>query len=74
MLSEAKSYCEAGIEKDPDNVNLMKLESEIDSTILEDQNREREVSNAVNSAKVSSVSIYYLSILIVASLFFLFFR
>ncbi|KAI4338986.1 hypothetical protein MLD38_023979 [Melastoma candidum] len=51
LLSEAKSYCEAGIEKDPDNVNLMKLENEIDSKILEDKRRDREVSNAVNSAK-----------------------
>ncbi|KAE8692157.1 hypothetical protein F3Y22_tig00110858pilonHSYRG00140 [Hibiscus syriacus] len=51
LLSEAKSYCESGIEKDPSNEELKKLAKQIDLKKLEQEHREAQVSKALAEAK-----------------------
>ncbi|XWS47054.1 hypothetical protein CRYUN_Cryun14cG0120400 [Craigia yunnanensis] len=51
LLSEAKSYCESGIEKDPSNEELKKLAKQIDLKKLEHEQREAQVSKALVEAK-----------------------
>ncbi|GMI66406.1 tetratricopeptide repeat 2 [Hibiscus trionum] len=51
LLSEAKSYCESGIEKDPSNEELKKLAKQIDLKKLEQEQREAQVSMALVEAK-----------------------
>ncbi|XVF72112.1 hypothetical protein PTKIN_Ptkin12aG0094500 [Pterospermum kingtungense] len=52
LLSEAKSYSESGIEKDPSNKELKKLAEQIDLKKLEQEQREAQVSKAFVEAKV----------------------
>lgn len=52
LLNEAKSFCEKGLEQDPDNKELKKLAVEIDSRKREQEAREAQVSKAVGEAKV----------------------
>ncbi|XVE78014.1 hypothetical protein DITRI_Ditri13aG0110100 [Diplodiscus trichospermus] len=51
LLSEAKSYCETGIEKEPNNEELKKLAKLIDLKKLEHEQREAQVSKALVEAK-----------------------
>lgn len=51
LLSEAKSYCESGVEKDPNNEELKKLAKQIDLKKLEQEQREAQVSKALVEAK-----------------------
>ncbi|XP_024018429.1 tetratricopeptide repeat protein 4 homolog [Morus notabilis] len=51
LLSEAKSHCENGIKQDPDNQELKKLLSQIDSLKLEQEQRQAQVSMAISEAK-----------------------
>lgn len=51
LLNEAKSFCEKGLERDPDNKELKKLAVEIDSRKQEQEAREAQVSKAVAEAK-----------------------
>ncbi|KAK9035322.1 hypothetical protein V6N11_077364 [Hibiscus sabdariffa] len=51
LLSEAKSYCESGIEKDPSNEELKKLAKQIDLKKMEQEHREAQVSKALAEAK-----------------------
>ncbi|PKI41112.1 hypothetical protein CRG98_038640, partial [Punica granatum] len=51
LLEEAKTYCETGLEKDPGNEELKRLNQKIDSQIMECRKREAEVSDAVAAAK-----------------------
>ncbi|OMO49575.1 Tetratricopeptide TPR-1 [Corchorus capsularis] len=51
LLTEAKSYCESGIEKDPSNEELKKLAKQIDLKMLEQEEREAQVSKALLEAK-----------------------
>ncbi|XP_038713553.1 tetratricopeptide repeat protein 4 homolog [Tripterygium wilfordii] len=51
LLTEAKSYCEKGLERDPDNFELKKLLRQIDSRKLEEEQREAEVNRAIAEAK-----------------------
>ncbi|XP_022758557.1 tetratricopeptide repeat protein 4 homolog isoform X2 [Durio zibethinus] len=51
LLSEAKSYCESGIEKDPSNEELKKLAKQVDLKKLEQEQREAQVSKALVEAK-----------------------
>ncbi|GAA0144892.1 hypothetical protein LIER_05215 [Lithospermum erythrorhizon] len=51
LLSEAKSYCEKGLEISPDNDELKKLAKQIDLKKAVQDRREAEVSKAVNAAK-----------------------
>ncbi|KAH9729037.1 Ammonium transporter 1 member 4 [Citrus sinensis] len=51
LLNEAKSFCEKGLEQDPDNKELKKLAVEIDSRKREQEAREAQVSKAVGEAK-----------------------
>ncbi|XVF21481.1 hypothetical protein REPUB_Repub12eG0094100 [Reevesia pubescens] len=51
MLSEAKSYCESGIEKDPSNEELKKLAKQIALKKVEQEHRETQVSKALVEAK-----------------------
>ncbi|KAG9154340.1 hypothetical protein Leryth_000785, partial [Lithospermum erythrorhizon] len=50
LLSEAKSYCEKGLEISPDNDELKKLAKQIDLKKAVQDRREAEVSKAVNAA------------------------
>lgn len=52
MLSEAKIYCGNGLENDPNNEDLKKLQKQIDMRKLEHEQREAKVSQAVKEAKV----------------------
>ncbi|GAV84181.1 TPR_11 domain-containing protein [Cephalotus follicularis] len=51
LLTEAKSFCYKGLEKDPDNDDLKKLVSQIDALKLEQEQRQALVSRAVAEAK-----------------------
>nr|XP_023882236.1 tetratricopeptide repeat protein 4 homolog [Quercus suber]POF27265.1 tetratricopeptide repeat protein 4 like [Quercus suber] len=51
LLVEVKSFCEKGLEHDPNNKELKKLAEEIDLRRLEHQQREAQVSRAVAGAK-----------------------
>ncbi|KAJ4728356.1 tetratricopeptide repeat protein 4-like [Melia azedarach] len=51
LLNEAKSFCDSGLQRDPDNKELKKLVGEIDSRKQEQEEREAKVSNAVAEAK-----------------------
>ncbi|KAH9785080.1 TPR REGION domain-containing protein [Citrus sinensis] len=51
LLNDAKSFCEKGLEQDPDNKELKKLAVEIDSRKREQEAREAQVSKAVGEAK-----------------------
>lgn len=51
LLSEAKSYCESGLEQDQNNEELKKLARQIDMRKLERDHHELEVSTAVAAAK-----------------------
>ncbi|XP_031283796.1 tetratricopeptide repeat protein 4 homolog isoform X1 [Pistacia vera] len=51
LLNEAKSFCEKGLEQDPDNKELKKLAGEIDSRKQEEDERQALVSKAVSEAK-----------------------
>lgn len=53
LLGEAKSFCDAGLERDADNKDLLKLASEIDMQKREQEERDARVSNALAEAKVS---------------------
>ncbi|KAJ0110862.1 hypothetical protein Patl1_01666 [Pistacia atlantica] len=46
LLNEAKSFCEKGLEQDPDNKELKKLAGEIDSRKQEEDERQALVSKA----------------------------
>jgi len=52
LLAEAKSFCENGLERDPNNEELKKLAKQIDLRRLEHEQREAQVSRAVAEAKV----------------------
>ncbi|GMP90531.1 hypothetical protein CsSME_00041614 [Camellia sinensis var. sinensis] len=52
LLSEAKQYCEKGLQQSPDNEELRKLDRQIDSQKSEDERREAQISKAVAEAKV----------------------
>ncbi|WRX10830.1 hypothetical protein QQP08_003317 [Theobroma cacao] len=51
LLSEAKSYCESGIGKDPSNEELKKLAKQIDLKKMVQEQREAQVSKALVQAK-----------------------
>ncbi|KAM3731212.1 hypothetical protein ACB098_12G145600 [Castanea mollissima] len=51
LLVEVKSFCEKGLEHDPNNKELKKLAEEIDLRRLEHEQREAQVSRAVAGAK-----------------------
>ncbi|KAL2482628.1 Tetratricopeptide repeat (TPR)-like superfamily protein [Forsythia ovata] len=51
LLNEAKSYCEKGLEQSPDNEELKKLAKQIDLKGSEHEQRQAEVSKAVEAAK-----------------------
>lgn len=51
LLTEAKSYCENGLELDPDNDELKKLMKQIDLRKLAVEQHEAEVSKAIAAAK-----------------------
>ncbi|XP_057964073.1 uncharacterized protein LOC131155152 [Malania oleifera] len=51
MLTEAQSFCKKGLEKDPNNEELKKLENLIDLRKSECEQRELQVSKAVAAAK-----------------------
>ncbi|XP_021279832.1 tetratricopeptide repeat protein 4 homolog [Herrania umbratica] len=51
LLSEAISYCESGIGKDPSNEELKKLSKQIDLKKMEQEQREAQVSKALVEAK-----------------------
>ncbi|GMP90529.1 hypothetical protein CsSME_00041614 [Camellia sinensis var. sinensis] len=51
LLSEAKQYCEKGLQQSPDNEELRKLDRQIDSQKSEDERREAQISKAVAEAK-----------------------
>uniref|UniRef100_A0A0A0LDZ3 Uncharacterized protein n=1 Tax=Cucumis sativus TaxID=3659 RepID=A0A0A0LDZ3_CUCSA len=51
LLDEAKSYCVSGIRCDPNNVEIKKIESQIDSLILEQEQREALVTKAIAEAE-----------------------
>lgn len=53
LLDEAKSYCASGIRCDPNNVEIKKIERQIDSLILEQEQREALVTKAIAEAEVS---------------------
>ncbi|XP_076901895.1 uncharacterized protein LOC143556473 [Bidens hawaiensis] len=50
-LVEAKAFSEKGLEQNADNEDLKKLKKHIDSQIIEVQQREAQVSNALKTAK-----------------------
>ncbi|KVH94303.1 Tetratricopeptide-like helical [Cynara cardunculus var. scolymus] len=50
-LVEAKTFCENGLDQNPDNEELKKLLKQIDSQISEHQQHEAQVSKALTSAK-----------------------
>ena len=52
LLGEARSYCETGLERDPNNEELKKLARQIDAQNLEHEHIEAQVSKAVATAKV----------------------
>jgi len=52
LLAEAKSFCENGLERDPNNEELKKLAKQIDLRRFEHEQREAQVSRAVAEAKV----------------------
>lgn len=52
LLDDAKSFCQSGIEKDPNNEELKKLARQIDVQKSEKEQREAEISKAVTAAKV----------------------
>lgn len=51
LLAEAKSFCEKGLEHDPNNKELKKFAEQIDLQRLEHEQREAQVSRAVAEAK-----------------------
>ncbi|KAA0037936.1 tetratricopeptide repeat protein 4-like protein [Cucumis melo var. makuwa] len=51
LLDEAKSYCASGIRCDPNNVEIKKIERQIDSLILEQEQREALVTKAIAEAE-----------------------
>lgn len=51
LLGEAKSYCENGLERDPNNEELKKLARQIDAQNSEREHHEAQVSKAVATAK-----------------------
>ncbi|XP_021893809.1 tetratricopeptide repeat protein 4 homolog isoform X2 [Carica papaya] len=51
LLNEAKSYCQAGLERDPSNQDLKKIARQVDSRKQEEERHEAEVSKAVANAK-----------------------
>ena len=55
LLSEAKSYCEKGIEKDPSNEDMKKLLKVVTLKKKEKEEHEAEVSRAVVEAKVKKL-------------------
>lgn len=52
LLAEAKSFCEKGLEHDPNNKELKMFAEQIDLQRLEHEQREAQVSRAVAEAKV----------------------
>lgn len=52
LLGEARSYCETGLEQDPNNEELKKVARQIDAQILERERHEAQISKAVATAKV----------------------
>lgn len=52
LLAEAKEFCQKGLQLDPNNDELKKLDKQIGLKILENQKHEAEVSKAVTEAKV----------------------
>lgn len=53
LLDEAKSYCVSGIKCDPNNVEIKKIERQIDSLKLEQEQREALVTKAIAEGEVS---------------------
>jgi tetratricopeptide (TPR) repeat protein len=51
LLSEAYSFCESGLELDPDNKEIEKLAKQICSVRLEQEKHEAQVSKAIADAK-----------------------
>ncbi|XAR61034.1 hypothetical protein NMG60_11034612 [Bertholletia excelsa] len=51
MLSEAKQYCEKGLQQSPDNEELRKLVRQIDLLKSESERHEAQISEAVAAAK-----------------------
>ncbi|KAL7172670.1 hypothetical protein ACSBR2_032198 [Camellia fascicularis] len=51
LLSEAKQYCEKGLQQSPDNEELRKLDRQIDLQKSEYERREAQISKAVAEAK-----------------------
>ncbi|KAM7270435.1 hypothetical protein ACFE04_029649 [Oxalis oulophora] len=51
LLSEAHSFCKSGLEHDPDNKEIEKLEKQISSLRIEQEQHEAEVSKAITDAK-----------------------
>lgn len=52
LLDEAKSYCVSGIKCDPNNVEIKKIEEQIDSLKSEQEQREAQVRKAIAEAEV----------------------
>ncbi|KAI3678767.1 hypothetical protein L6452_38070 [Arctium lappa] len=50
-LVEAKTFCEKGLDRNPDNEELKKLLKQIDSQIFERQQHEAQVSKALKASK-----------------------
>ncbi|XP_022159856.1 tetratricopeptide repeat protein 4 homolog isoform X2 [Momordica charantia] len=51
LLDEAKSYCVSGIKCDPNNVEIKKIEEQIDSLKSEQEQREAQVRKAIAEAE-----------------------
>ncbi|XP_058771003.1 uncharacterized protein LOC131644502 [Vicia villosa] len=51
LLDEAQDYCQMGLDLDPNNEELKKLDNQIGIKILENEKHEAEVSKAVADAK-----------------------
>lgn len=56
MLAEAREYCLKGLQLDPNNEDLKKLDRQIDLKISEKEKHEAQVSKAVAEAKVSNLN------------------